>query len=172
MSNFIEKKFKNPELGIEFKSYIDEECCVWFKAKQVAQILGYKNTEHAIKRHVSENHKKTFLLSCPPETGGQVIKDKKSYPRESRGQVIKDKKSCHPETGGQVQGRWIIFIDEPGFYELVLKSRLPAAKLFREWVFTKVLPSIRKYGYFNMFKSKRKKRVIIDGVKFYKHDVF
>ena len=142
MSNLIEKKFKNEELGIEFNSYIDEECCVWFKGKDVAQILGYKNTEHAIKRHVSENHKKTFLLSCPPETGGQV------------------------------QGRWIIFIDEPGFYELVIKSRLPAAKIFREWVFSKVLPSIRKHGYFNMFKSKRKKRVINDGVKFYKHPVF
>ena len=157
MSNLIEKAFKNEELGIEFKSYIDEECCVWFKAKQVAQILGYQKTENAIKRHVSENHKRTFLLSCHPETGGQVIKDKKS---------------CHPETGGQVQGRWIIFIDESGFYELVFKSRLPTAKIFREWVFTKVLPSIRKYGYFNMFKSKRKKRVIIDGVKFYRHDDF
>ena len=154
MSNLIEKAFKNKELEIEFKSYIDEECCVWFKAKQVAQILGYKNTDDAVKRHVSENHKKTFLLSCP---------------RKSRGQVIKDKKSCPPETGGQVQGRWIIFIDEPGFYELVFKSRLPTAKIFREWVFTKVLPSIRKFGYFNMFKSKGKKRVIIDGVKFYRH---
>ena len=41
--------------------------------------------------------------------------------------------------------------------------------MFREWVFTKVLPSIRKYGYFNMFKSKR---LIIDGVKYYKHNVF
>ena len=155
MSNLIEKAFKNKELEIEFKSYIDEECCVWFKAKQVAQILGYKNTDDAVKRHVSENHKKTFLLSCP---------------RKSRGQVIKDKKSCQPETGGQAQGRWIIFIDEPGFYELVFKSRLPTAKIFREWVFTKVLPFIRKFGYFNMFKSKGKKRVIIDGVKFYRHD--
>ena len=26
MSNLIEKKFKNEELGIEFESYIDEEC--------------------------------------------------------------------------------------------------------------------------------------------------
>ena len=42
MSNLIEKAFKNEELGIEFKSYIDEECCVWFKAKEAAQILGYK----------------------------------------------------------------------------------------------------------------------------------
>ena len=154
MANMLKKKFNNEELGIEFESYIDEECCAWFKAKNVAQILGYKNTDDAVKRHVSENHKKTFLLSCP---------------RESRGQVIK---SCPVESTGQVQGRWIIFIDEAGFYELVFKSRLPAAKIFREWVFTKVLPSIRKYGYFNMFKSKRKKRVIIDGVKFYKHDVF
>ena len=81
-------------------------------------------------------------MSCHPETGGQVIKDKKS---------------CPPETGGQVQGRWIIFIDEAGFYELVFKSRLPDAKIFREWVFTKVLPSIRKYGYYKVFDSKIKK---------------
>ena len=138
----LERKFKNEELGVELKSYIDEECCVWFHGKEVAQILGYKNTEHAIKRHVSENHKRKILFSCPPETGGQV------------------------------QGRWIIFVDEAGFYELVFKSRLPAAKIFREWVFTKVLPSIRKHGYFNMFKSKRKQRVVIDGVKYYKHNFF
>ena len=145
MSNLIEKKFKNEELGIEFESYIDEECNVWFKAKEVAQILEYKNTEKAIKRHVSENHKRTFLFVDQHEAHGQQI---------------------------DTRGKYCIFIDEPCFYELVFKSRLPAAKIFREWVFTKVLPSIRKYGYFNMFKSKRKKRVLIDGVKFYKHDVF
>ena len=139
----LKKKFINEKLGIEFESFIDEECCVWFKGKDVAQILGYKNTEHAIKRHVSENHKKTFLLCCPHETVGQQ---------------------------NDVRAKYCIFVDEPGFYELVFRSRLPAAKLFREWVFTKVLPSIRKYGYINMIKSKRKKRVIIDGVKFYKHD--
>ena len=65
MSNLIKKKFNNEELGIEFESYIDEECCAWFKAKEVAQILGYKNTEHAIKRHVSENHKKNFSFELP-----------------------------------------------------------------------------------------------------------
>ena len=156
MENTLEKSFTNKQLGIKLKSYIDEKVSVWFKAKEVALILGYKNTEHAIKRHVSENHK-TFLLSCP---------------RESRGQVIKDKKSCPPETGGQVQGRWIIFVDEPGFYELVFKSRLPSAKIFREWVFAKVLPSIRKYGYYRMIDSRIKQRVIIEGVKYYKHPVF
>ena len=64
------------------------------------------------------------------------------------------------------------YINEAGFYELVFRSRLPAAKMFRQWVFSKVLPSIRKYGYFKMFKSKLKQRVIIEGVKYYKHPVF
>ena len=64
------------------------------------------------------------------------------------------------------------FIDEAGFYELVFKSRLPSARIFREWVFTKVLPSIRKYGYYKMIDYRIKQKVIIDGVKYYKHPVF
>ena len=134
----LEKTFINVDLGIEIESYIDKKLRVWFKAKDVAKVLGYKNTEKAIKRHVSENHKRK-IFSNQHETHGCSM----TY-----------------------------FLDEAGFYELVFRSRLHTAKLFREWIFTKVLPSIRKYGYFNMFKSKRKKRVIIDGVKFYKHDVF
>ena len=138
----LEKVFKSEELGIEITSFIDKKLRIWFKAKQVAQILGYKNTEHAIKRHISENHKRKILLSCPPETGGQV------------------------------QGRWIIFVDEPGFYELVFRSRLPSARMFREWVFSKVLPSIRKYGYYRMIDTRIKQRIIINGKKYYKHPVF
>ena len=81
-------------------------------------------------------------------------KIKKVHPRETRGCTC------------------TFYINEAGFYELVFRSRLPAAKMFRQWVFSKVLPSIRKYGYFKMFKSKLKQRVIIDGVKYYKHNVF
>ena len=44
MENTLEKVFINRHLGIKFNSYIDEKCNVWFQAKQVAQILGYKNT--------------------------------------------------------------------------------------------------------------------------------
>ena len=118
----IEKKFINEELGIEFESYIDQECVVWFKAKQVAQILGYQKPLNAIEKHVSKKYKKGSPIQGP--LGGE--------------------QKC-------------LIITEEGFYELVFKSRLPAAKLFREWVFSVVLPSIRKFGYFNMFKSKRKK---------------
>ena len=122
MCNLIEKKFINEEIGIEFESYIDEECCVWFKAKQVAQILGYQKERNAIEKHVSKKYKKEAPIQGP--LGGE--------------------QKC-------------VIINETGFYELVFKSRLPTAKIFREWVFEKVLPDIRKYGYFNMFKKKKKK---------------
>ena len=56
-----------------------------------------------------------------------------------------------------------MLVNEPGFYELVFKSRLPSARAFRKWVFDKVLPSIRKYGYYKMIDSKRKQRVIFEG---------
>ena len=118
-----EKSFINRQLGIKFNSYIDSKLKIWFKAKEVAQILGYKNTEKAIKSHVSENHKRKILLDQPCETHGCSM----TY-----------------------------FIDEAGFYELVFRSRLPAAKIFREWVFNKVLPSIRKYGYYKMIDSRIK----------------
>ena len=138
----IQKSFINNQLGIKFESFIDQKCRVWFKAKEVAQILGYQDTNQAIRKHVSENHKRKFNLSQPVDSTGQV------------------------------QGRWIIFVNEPGFYELVFSSKLPSAKIFREWIFTKVLPSIRRYGYYKMIGSIAKQRVIIDGVKYYKHPVF
>lgn len=37
-------------------------------------------------------------------------------------------------------------IDEPGLYKLILKSTLPQAEEFSDWVTDEVLPSIRKHG--------------------------
>ena len=133
----IEKSFINNQLGIKFNSYIDSKLKIWFKAKQVAQILGYKKPDDAIKRHISDNHKIKIV-----------------QPRETRG--------C----------TFTYLIDEAGFYELVFKSKLETAKIFREWVFTKVLPSIRKYGYYKMIDSRIKQRVIFEEKKYYKHPIF
>ena len=139
MENTLEKVFINRNLGIKFNSYIDQKCRVWFQAKEVATILGYQDTNQAIRKHVSENHKRKIIFSNQHETHGCSM----TY-----------------------------FIDEAGFYELVFRSRLPTAKFFREWVFSKVLPSIRKYGYYKFRDTKIKQRVIIDGKKYYKHPVF
>ena len=37
---------------------------------------------------------------------------------------------------------------------------------------SQIRPSIRKYGYYKLFDTRVKQRVIIDGVKYYKHPVF
>ena len=137
MENTLEKVFINRHLGIKFNSYIDEDCNVWFKAKEVATILGYKRTRDAIEKHVSKKYKKGAAIHGP--LGG--------------------KQNC-------------IIINEAGFYELVFKSKLPTAIFFREWVFSKVLPSIRKYGYFNKFKKENKRLIMVDGVEYYKHQIF
>lgn len=44
------------------------------------------------------------------------------------------------------QNRKVILIDEAGLYSLVLRSKLPQAEEFQEWVTSGVLPAIRKHG--------------------------
>ncbi len=38
------------------------------------------------------------------------------------------------------------FVNEDGLYDVILDSRKPSAKLFRKWVTSDVLPTIRKHG--------------------------
>ena len=42
------------------------------------------------------------------------------------------------------------FINESGFYSLVLRSKLESAKRFKRWVTSEVLPSIRKTGSYSV----------------------
>lgn len=80
----------------------------WFVAKDVAEILGYKNTSKAISDHCKGGNE-TLL----PSAGGM--------------QTVK-------------------IIPERDIYRLVMKSKLPSAEKFEEWVVSEVLPSIRKTG--------------------------
>lgn len=52
-----------------------------------------------------------------------------------------------PTHGGDQE---VSTVDEPGLYELVLKSRKPEANRFREWVVGTILPSIRKTGFYGV----------------------
>ena len=99
-----------------------------------------------IERHVSKNHK-MLQLYRGPETGRQQ--------NDTRG----------PETGYQqndTRGKYCIFIDEAGFYELVFSSKLEAAKKFRDWVFSIVLPSIRTFGDYKLFDNPNNKMFKIE----------
>lgn len=45
-----------------------------------------------------------------------------------------------------VNGTAPILINESGLYGLIMSSKLPAAKKFKHWVTSEVLPAIRKHG--------------------------
>ena len=60
----------------------------------------------------------------------------RTNPRETRGIV-----DIHPKTK---------FFTESGVYQLIFSSKLPSAKCFKQWVFSEVLPSIRRTGSYMM----------------------
>ena len=135
----IEKMSVNDDLEIELTSFIDDKQNVWFRGKDVARILGYSDTDQAIRKNLSKNHKIIHL----------VYGSKKCSPAKWAGQQ------------NDTRGKWCIFIDETGFYELVFSSKLESAKRFRDWVFTTVLSSIRKYGQYKLFDSPCNKMIMI-----------
>ena len=97
--------FENFELGTKVVSFKDKDAEIWFKAKDVAKALGYVNHRDAIERHVWEEYKVTF---------GETKKGRVSRPFQNGG--------FHPQT---------VFIKEYGLYQLVVHSRLPAARQFQ-----------------------------------------
>ena len=144
----IEKSFKNKDLGIELKSYIDKQQNVWFRGKDVAQILGYSNVRKAIWNHVdSEDKKQLFTYHTSVPKTGTVAKSHTSIPKT--GTVAPSGSMC-------------TYINESGFYSLVLSSKLETAKKFKHWITSQVLPSIRKYGYYKMFDNPNNKMFKIE----------
>ena len=57
----LEKTFTNKDLGIELTSFIDKQQNVWFKGKDVAEILRYSNVRKAIWNHVDSEDKKQIF---------------------------------------------------------------------------------------------------------------
>lgn len=92
----------------------------WFSGKDIASVLGYDNTVKAIKHNVDEDDKK--LLSSLIQEVIVLPSDFSQYDLSS------------------------YYINESGFYSLILKSRLESAKIFKKWVTSEVLPAIRKTG--------------------------
>ena len=124
--------YKNDELKVEINCYVDKKNEIWFRGKEIALILEYKDTKKAIQDHVHEDDKKLidFKIKQNPSGG-------KTPPQES----LKTTRKC-------------FFINESGFYSLLLSSKQPKAREFKHWVTSKVLPSIRKKGYYDKKSNK------------------
>ena len=53
------------------------------------------------------------------------------------------------------------FVNDDGLYDTILESRKPQAKLFRKWVTSEVLPSIRKNGGYMVVRPDESDEVIM-----------
>ena len=111
--------FENPEFGT-VRTVTDEKGEPWFCAKDLCDVLGYRRADNAVRQHVN-----------PLNALKQCIK------------VDVRKKS-----DGTISQRLtpMIFVNESGFYALVLGSKLASAVKFKDWVTSVVLPQIRKTG--------------------------
>ena len=111
--------FENPEFGM-VRMATDEKGEPWFCAKDLCDALGYKRADNAVRQHVNQHD---ALKQC---VWVEVGMKKDGTPA----------KRLTP----------MIFVNESGFYALVLGSKLPSALMFKDWVTSVVLPQIRKTG--------------------------
>ena len=112
--------FENPEFGT-VRTTIDEKGEPWFCAKDLCDVLGYKNSSCAVNQHVrSSDVAKRYVARLAKNRFGVC---------EGKMQVVQ-----------------MIFVNESGFYALVLGSKLASAVKFKDWVTSVVLPQIRKTG--------------------------
>ena len=111
--------FENPEFGM-VRTATDDKGDPWFCAKDLCDVLGYKRADLAVKQHVN-----------PLDAAKRCIKV-----------------DIRMKSDGTISQRLtpMIFVNESGFYALVLGSKLASAVKFKDWVTSVVLPQIRKTG--------------------------
>ena len=112
--------FENPEFGM-VRTATDDKGDPWFCAKDLCDVLGYKRADLAVKQHVRSSD---AAKRC----------------------VARIAKNRYGECNGKMQVVPMIFVNESGFYALVLGSKLATAVKFKDWVTSVVLPQIRKTG--------------------------
>ena len=146
------KYFNNSELSINLTSILilndqTNEFEPWFIAKEVATLLGYDNTVRAVNRNVRPDDQKIMSYDeCKSIFGGvaETIENTEDF----RGDI-----NNTSENSIKINNNGMKFINESGLYDLILESKKPEAKVFRRWVTSEVLPSIRKTGSYNIQKS-------------------
>lgn len=107
---------------IAIRHVTDDKKNVWFVADDVCKVLGYKNTFKAIADH------------CGKVIDSKDIDNEHCFARKIN---VKD-------ANGHAQA--MTAISEGDLYRLVIRSRMPEARIFESWVCDEVIPQIRKTG--------------------------
>lgn len=113
-----------------------------FVAKDIAEMLGYKDTADAVKKHIDEDDVIIWKNIDPAKRPPENI-DHTEYTLNKIGPGD----SFTPDIRLQAHTK---LINESGLYSLILRSKLPSAKVFKKWITSDVLPSIRKKGTYTL----------------------
>jgi prophage antirepressor-like protein len=114
---------------IKFFYYNDQ---IFFKGIDIALMLDYIDTDQAIRKNVDDED--IIII-------GELLKDPVSQTGFFKNELLKK------------DNLKTIYINESGFYTIILKSKKDEAKKFRRWVTSEVLPSIRKYGSYSIINN-------------------
>ena len=117
--SIMEKVFHYEATELSVIKFKDE---IWFKAEQVALLLGYLDPGRSIRQNVDPEDR----ISLEKLIG------------KGEGDLI-------PPLVSNFQGS-TLYLNESGLYSLIFGSKLESAKAFKRWVTKDVLPSIRKTG--------------------------
>ena len=98
----------------------DDEDKTYFFAKGFAKSLGYKNLRQAIR------------VNCP-----KMFEARDIFSRGYGVAPCANFTDIHPQT---------VIIPESDVFRLIMRSKIPAAVQFQDFVFERLLPSIRKHG--------------------------
>lgn len=104
---------------VEVAVIIDADCDPWFRGVDLARALEMEEPNVAISLYVDNKYTKSY--------------ESLSYANDK----YRDIPGMHPKT---------TFVNEAGMNLFVIRSRMPRAEAFAEWVCAEVLPSIRKTG--------------------------
>ena len=154
--SIIEKVFHNEENEISVIKCRDD---IWFKAKQVATLLGYLDPGQFIRQNVDPEDR----ISLEKLIG--------------KGERI----TPHPLVSNFQD--FTLYLNESGLYSLIFGSKLESSEAFKRWVTKDVLPSIRKTGRYDhkynntlTFKIKNEMDLHVKVVSFlkkrYPHSLF
>jgi prophage antirepressor-like protein len=117
VENFDDKKIDIFIIELE-----NGETETWFKGKDIADVLGYKNTKTAVSDNVDPDDRSPLENIVNRMYGT-------SYHLKLNKIQLKT-----------------IYINESGLYCLIMSSKLPTAKKFKKWITADLLPKIRKIG--------------------------
>ena len=122
-------------------SIIDVNGVVWFKGNDICDVLGYSDHKQALQYNISKTDRTN----------------------------VKSLKSCGVNFTPHKIPYQMVFVNESGINSLILQSTKPAAKKFKKWITSKVLPQIRKHGFYTHEEHIPSAKAHDDGYVYFSH---